>query len=166
MALREEIQRRIDKKRKEINDLESKVRAAIIYIQALEDTLRIIPEEPAMDEVTSSPTSVIVKLEEVLRSGSKPDRARDVLRAAGQPMHIVKMLEAMGEKTDLESRAALAGSLGAYVRDGKIFTRPAPNTFGLVEFPALRPSPTIVVEPPPGFGEDGGEGITEEDVPF
>ncbi len=164
MALREELIRRIDKKRKEINELDAKLKAATSYLQALEDMFRLIPlgEEPE----TEAPAAG--QIESVLRTGSKTDRARDFLRAAGQPLHILKILEGMGEKTDNESRAALAGSLGAYARDGKIFTRTAPNTFGLIEFQETKPAPTTPVEiqPPEGFGSDEPPNGGDKDTPW
>jgi hypothetical protein len=46
------------------------------------------------------------------------------------------------------SKTSLSGSLASYVREHKIFTRPAPNTFGLVEFAEV-----AIKEPPEGFGE-------------
>jgi hypothetical protein len=51
------------------------------------------------------------------------------------------------------TRAAVAGSLSAYVRNGEIFTRPAPNTFGLIEFGGK--VETSLNGPPRGFGFDG-----------
>jgi len=165
MALREELIKRIEKKRKEINELDAKMKAATIYIQALEDTLRIVPT----GEDSEADTPSVGQTESVLRPGSKTDRAREILRAAGQPLHILKILDRMGEKTDNESRAALAGSLGAYARDGKIFTRPAPNTFGLVEFQESKapPSAAVEIQPPAGFGTDEPpNGIGDDDVPF
>jgi hypothetical protein len=158
MALREELHKKIDKKRREIADLESKAKAAAVYILALEDTLKMLADGV---ELQSRPSPVA----DVLRTGSKTDRAREILRTAGVPLHVSKLLELMGEKSDQDSRAALVGSLGAYVRDGKIFSRTAPNTFGLIEMNEVPPN-----GPPPGFGlEETGQqddGIGDDDVPF
>jgi hypothetical protein len=56
--------------------------------------------------------------------------------------------------------------LSAYVRDGKIFTRPSPNVFGLVEFGAT--TPAMKSAPPPEFGKDddnlGIPWLTDEEV--
>lgn len=55
-------------------------------------------------------------------------------------------------KTLGKAEISLASSLAAYVRKGEIFTRPAPNTFGLVELGHK----TIIEEeagPPAGFGQ-------------
>jgi hypothetical protein len=128
MSLRDELVKRIEKKRREIADLELKIRSAVVYIQALEDTLKLVPSEEVEDVAGLSASA------DALRSGSKNDRARQILRAAGEALHVSRILELMGEKVDPDSIAALVGSLGAYVRDKKIFTRPGPNTFGLIEF--------------------------------
>src|SRR5580704_11330148 len=104
MGLRDELVRRIDKKRKEINDLDNRLKAATSYIQALEDTLKLIPT--GEEEVSQVVAKSHAKADEVLREGSKPARVREILLKSAQPMHIIKLLEAMGEKTDLEERAA------------------------------------------------------------
>lgn len=33
---------------------------------------------------------------------------------------------------------SLAGTLSGYARDGKVFTKTAPNTFGLLEFKSVQ----------------------------
>jgi hypothetical protein len=166
MAFREELQKRIDRKRAEIHALEGKLKEAEIYVQALEDTLKMLPHDG--DDATE------VSTETLLREGSNIARAREVLQNAGRPLHILEMLSAMGKPTDKDNRAALAGSLGAYVRRGEIFTRPAPNTFGLtgMKLSGLQPS---VSAPPANFGIDAPEGdppqeeglpVLDPDVPF
>ncbi len=47
-------------------------------------------------------------------------------------MHIGALVTAIGIENTKNARVSLVGSLGAYVRKGLVFTRPAPNTFGLV----------------------------------
>jgi hypothetical protein len=51
----------------------------------------------------------------------------------GDPVHITTLLAEIGLEINRDTRASLAGSLAGYVRRGEIFTRPAPNTFGLIE---------------------------------
>jgi hypothetical protein len=48
-------------------------------------------------------------------------------------MHINEILKALGSPVDSKHKLSLGGSLANYVRKGQIFTRPAPNTFGLLE---------------------------------
>ena len=154
MALREEIQKKIDKKRSEIEALETQVRDARVYIQALEDTLRMLPREAiGADTLASSSSS--------LRAGSKVDKARAAIRAAGKPLHVVDLLKILGLPNKPKERQALAGSLSSYQRKGEIFTRPMPNTFGLI---GLEPRSTTVQNgPPPNFGKDNPSGRIDDD---
>jgi len=62
------------------------------------------------------------------------DKARTALRRVGKPLYIEELLRAMGKEVNKKNRVSLSGSLGSYVRQEYIFTRPAPNTFGLIEF--------------------------------
>jgi hypothetical protein len=48
-------------------------------------------------------------------------------------MQINEILRAIGRTADKKNRLSLSGSLAHYVRAEEIFTRPAPNTFGLIE---------------------------------
>jgi hypothetical protein len=154
MALRDELLRRMEKKQEEIFSLEAQLREAKSYLQALEDTLRILPRETA---VGGQPDAV-------LRPNSTIAKARDAILAAGRPLHIQEILAAVGKPSTKEARAALSGSLASYVRRGEIFNRTAPNTFGLSQL-ASRPrgngvptgSGSQVPEPPPFFGEDEGD---------
>ena len=82
------------------------------------------------------------------------DRARNALKVLGHAVHVRDLLKHMGEEASKANRASLSGSMGAYVRKGLIFTKPAPNTFGLIEFDEGQDLPP---EPPSGFGGDDGE---------
>jgi hypothetical protein len=150
MALRDDIARRIEKKQEEISSLEMQIREARSYLQALEDMVKLLPREGVNEEA-----------ETVLRPNSTIGKAREAILAAGRPLHIQDILSAVGKPSTREARAALSGSLASYVRRKEIFTRPAPNTFGLVGLVApvrVTPIPhgngSKVQEPPPGFGED------------
>jgi len=127
MGLREVLQKRIEKKQAEIatyhQEYENTIRAAEAYVQALQDTLKLIPEtgESASQEVS-------------LRFGSNVAKARDALRAAGKPMHITEIIKAIGISQDKKNRLTLGSSIAAYARKQKIFTRTDSNTFGLLEF--------------------------------
>ena len=138
MSVRTEIEKRIERKRRDLEELEQKSREARIYIQALEDTLKILPREGVNNGNADS----------VLRPNSNVARARGAILRAGSPLHVSAILEALRKPPTKSARAAISGALGAYVRRGEIFTRPAPNTFGLVE---LDPRDEQE-EPPEGFG--------------
>ncbi|MBY0494829.1 MAG: hypothetical protein K2Y23_11495 [Cyanobacteria bacterium] len=90
-------------------------------------------------------------------------QAYEAIKRAGHALHVNVLLPAIGRPVNRAERSAISGTLAAYVRKGDVFTRPAPNTFGLVEF-ADQPSSNgsteleievdgIQPEPPPGFGK-------------
>lgn len=123
MALKDNLHRLISKKEQEIVELEQKLRDARIYLQAVQDSIRVLPRE-AMD---------ISKTRE-LRPGTAVANARDLIKSAGHPLHVTEILKGLGKPVDSKNKLSLSGSLAGYVRDGQIFNRPAPNTFGLLEF--------------------------------
>jgi len=69
-----------------------------------------------------------------IRPGSTIDQARQFLRKVGLPVHVEKILQGIGKENTKSNKVSLTGSLGHYARQGSVFTRPAPNTFGLKEF--------------------------------
>ena len=123
MALRDNLQRLISRKEQEIVELEQKLRDARVYLQAVQDSMKALPRE-AMD---ASQTRE-------LRAGTAVAKARDLIKGAGHPLHITDLLKGLGKPVDKKSKLSLSGSLAGYVRDGQIFNRPAPNTFGLIDF--------------------------------
>lgn len=152
MGLRDEIQKRVDRKRSEIMDLQAKIRDAETYIQALEDTIKLLPRDAVGQETSTD-----------LRVGSRVAKARDFLRLIGVPQQVMAILQGIGEEASTANRAALSGSLGAYVRKGEVFTRPSPNVFGLVEFSATA---TQKSGPPPEFGKDEQEEEPPSELPW
>lgn len=123
MGLRNELERKIEKKRQEIKELEFKIREAQAYISAHQETLKMLSREGSG-----------LLAERNLRVGSSIAKARDAIKKAGKPLHIADLLKALGRPNDKKNRLSLSGSLAHYVRKGEIFSRPAPNTFGLTEF--------------------------------
>jgi len=145
MGLREEIQRKIERKQVELADLERghliAMAGARAYIQALQDMLKSVPREDAQ-----APDP-----ETVLRPGSSMARTREAILAAGKPLHVNELLKAINRPVDHGSRVSVSSSLATYVRKGIIFTRPAPNTFGLIEL-GHRSGVAVAPQPPDGFG--------------
>jgi hypothetical protein len=141
MGFREDLARRIERKRAEIVELEMQVRIAKEYLQALEDTFKLVPKDASNGDGEAE-----------LRPNTALSKARDAIRAAGRPMHLTELLTAIGKGQSRNERAGLSGTLAAYVRRGEIFTRPAPNTFGLIGMKAAEPVEEQTV-PPPGFGK-------------
>lgn len=130
------------KKEAEIQSLESQLSAAKAYLQALQDVLKVLPRKQGGAQAGST----------LLRPGSMVALAKGAILRHGGPMHISQLLREIGKEATREDRASLSGSLSAYVRKGEIFTRPAPNQFGLVELGGNETA-SSAAEPPEGFGE-------------
>ena len=75
MGVREEFQKRIDKKQQEIRDLETKLREANIYLQALLDSLRWLPRDEDSVAVTQSlrPGTILAKAQEAIKKSWPSD---------------------------------------------------------------------------------------------
>lgn len=125
MGLRDNFQKLIDRKQQEIDALEIQLREAKAYVQALQDSMKLLPRET---------NGITQDTEHTLRPGSTLAKTRDVLKSAGKPMPIGEILKALGRPQDTKHRVSLAGTLAGYAKKGRIFTKTAPNTFGLIEF--------------------------------
>jgi len=144
MGLREDIQRKIERKQAELLEQERNFdlqrAGALAYIQALQDTLKVIPREPT------------VTAERTFREGSAIGKTREMIVAAKRPLHINEILNGLGKPNERGARASVVGALGAYVRRGEVFVRTAPNTFGLIELGHHTSSAPEEDEPPADFG--------------
>jgi hypothetical protein len=145
MDLRKELKRKIERKQLEIQqwqaesrELEMKVREAAAYVSGLEETLKLLPRENPSEAASTA-----------LRADSAVAKAREAILKAGKPLHINDILKALGKAVNHDSKASLGGSIGAYARKRQVFTRPAPNTFGLIEF---QQESKAEDELPPDFG--------------
>lgn len=123
--------RRISRKQAEIVTIEQQIAAftqqrdiAKAYLQAMEDTLRMIDREAVAPETGGR----------ALRKGGAPAKAEKALQGVGRQLHITKLLPAMGLAVNRKTRSAVSSALSAYARRRDVFTRPAPNTFGLIEW--------------------------------
>jgi hypothetical protein len=125
MALREQYQKLIDKKRSEVEELRTQLTAAEAYIAAMQDAIKLLPRDMNGDSSASATQ---------LREGSKLAKVRDLLRTFGKPLPIGEILTKIGDEVTTANRTGLSGSLGGYARQGKIFTKTGPNEFGLLEF--------------------------------
>lgn len=130
MGVRENFQKLIGKKEQEVAELELRIRETRAYIQALEDSMKLLPRD------------MNVEIDHTLRPDSALAKARDAIRGAGSPLPISDILKALGKPPDKKNRVSLAGTLSNYARKGKVFTKTAPNTFGLVEFARTAPAAT------------------------
>ena len=144
---------RLRKKEAEVHVLEEKLRNARIYVQALTDVARALQGEANADSD--------------LKTGTMIAQARDALLKAKRPLHVDELLKAIGRSAG--SKSSLTGSLAAYVRREEIFTRPAPNTYGLVEMETDGPPPNfghVASAKKPAFGGAAAFADLDDDVPF
>jgi hypothetical protein len=156
MSERKKIEDRLRKKEQEIGALEEKIKAARVYVQALRDILKMLGTDH--DDATDA--------ESVLRPGSAVAEARQVILNKRAPVHVNEILEALGREATREAKASLTSSLAAYVRRGEIFTRPAPNTFGLAEL-GHETTDDEVAEPPADFGKPAPPSPNlDDEIPF
>jgi hypothetical protein len=155
MDERRKIEDKLRKKEQEVQGLEERLKTARVYVQALQDVLKLLAAS-----TTPPGTSV-----SALKAGSTVAQARDVILERGEPVHITALLDAMGKDASRENRASLVSSLAAYVRRGEIFTRPAPNTFGLVELGHVEEEQPDEQEPPPTFGRASPMESTPQPAP-
>lgn len=140
MKIERDIEKKIRQKEEEAQRLREDLYKAEAYIEALQESLRLIKK-----------TSGSGVEGESVRPGSLVDKARKLLRKTGSPLHVNELLRGMGKEVNKKNRTSLSGSLGSYVRQNYIFTRIAPNTFGLIEFGESEES---IVDIPEGFGVD------------
>src|SRR5882762_3238566 len=99
MHIREQFQRLVDRKQQEIRNLEVQIEKAKTYVEALQDSMRLLPKDAATtSEATLRPDTILA-------------RTRDVLRATGKPMHINDLLKALGSPSDSKHKLSLGGSL-------------------------------------------------------
>jgi len=124
MNLKLKLEKRIKEKEEEINILETQLIEAHAYLQAMYDTMRLLPKNEEITETVSKG----------VRAGSLIEQAYNALKEAGRPLQVMELLEAMGKEQSKKQRQSLVGSIGGYLRKGQIFQRVAPNTFGLIEW--------------------------------
>jgi hypothetical protein len=139
MSSRNAIEKMIDKAEEEKASLLKQIELKDAYIQGLKDTVRHFPKS---SEKPNGKTT--------LRAGSDIAKAREIILKEGKPMHIVELVKRLGKEVTKQNRASLSSYIGSFVRNGEYFTRPAPNTFGVVEFEENQGAG----EPPPDFGKE------------
>ena len=158
MSERKMIEDKLRRKENEILSLEEKIKAAKVYVQALRDVLKALDKSADGDSIPA------------LKEGSAVAQARDTIMNNNSPMHIDEILETLGKENTRESKASLTSSLAAYVRRNEIFTRPAPNTFGLVDMDTELDQNGRNDGPPPNFGKlsppPPPSNDDDEDIPF
>ena len=145
MGARENLQKLADRKAQEILDLERQIDMAKAYLQAIQDSIKALPRDTPAQATSEDRAGD-------LRAGSVLARTKEAIQKHGQPMHVTEILRALGLEDTKKVRVSLIGSLGNYVRKGAVFTRPAPNTFGLVGMAIAAPNGASERALPDTFG--------------
>ena len=144
MSERKTIERELLRKQREVAGLESKLQNAKVYVTALQKVLKLLDD--ANEEIDQTDAK--------LRDGSAVAQARLIILDKDCPVHIDDLLISMGKEVTRDAKASLASSLAAYVRRSEIFSRPAPNTFGLIELGHDTDDFDPQDEPVGGFGRE------------
>ena len=71
--------------------------------------------------------------ERLLRPGASAHKALQALKASDDPMHISDILRAIKMENSKLNRVSLGATLSRYSRNGEIFKKTGPNTFGLTD---------------------------------
>ena len=168
MQVRTQIEKKIAAKTLEIVEIEGQLREAKAYIAGMQEALKLIPRDNSEVVLEKSP-------EQSLRYGSDMAKAYTYLKSIGRPVYIDEILKGIGKEVNKENRSTVSGSLGNYARRNEIFTRTAPNTFGLVVFNSseeISKGGELSDDSfPPNFGEftdasSFANGPSDEDIPF
>jgi hypothetical protein len=116
----------IEEKRCEVDHYRNKIKEAEIYIQALQDTLRLLPRAEVSAETPSD-----IHLQE----GSYAQKIYELLKRENSPLHIRQIMNKLQIPFNNKTRSSVVGSLGPYIRSGRLFIKTAPNTFWLLGMP-------------------------------
>jgi hypothetical protein len=65
---------------------------------------------------------------------SSVGRAIRVLKKANKPLHIDELISLMEKRGRKVKKTTMVGNLARYIKAGRMFSRPAPSTFGLIEW--------------------------------
>lgn len=160
MGAKSALERKIENKRQEIQELEAKIREATAFLQGMQEAAKLLPRETVAG---SSP--------QMLRPGSEMARTQEFLAKIGRAAHISEIVEAITTEASKPKRESVGSSLASYSRKGEIFKRTAPNTFALIDLDLNGASEEPEDSGPPSdFGDDTGEttpdATDDDDMPF
>ncbi|HWG69582.1 MAG TPA: HTH domain-containing protein [Steroidobacteraceae bacterium] len=147
MGLAQEILKRIKNKEAEVarleaelQEIQSTIREARSYIQGLRDILPKAEKDDTGPDLGD------------FRPGTMPANVKAILEKEGKPLHINEIVQKLGRENTKQNRLSVVGTLARCVREKMSFTRPAPNTFGLISWKA-ETSEVVDDQIPDGFGK-------------
>lgn len=129
-----ELEKRIKRKQaekerieKNILDLRKDLATIDAVLAELESLTRMLPKVNGEETPNGSPARDI-------RFGTEVYHAREELQKAGKALYVGEILKRQGKDDSKGPRSSLASQLGTYAREGRIFTKEGPNTFGLLDY--------------------------------
>lgn len=158
MSARGDIEKRIEREKQKILDLQSQIEKSEHFILGLLEALKFVPQDGNVHEP-----------KRVLQPGSVVKKVEELLRQAGKPMHMDDIIRGVpGAK-----RPSLVSSLSRHVKKGTIFKRVGASTYSLLECDAPTKQKESI-DLPPDFGKETrelpskneGKPVDPEDLPF
>lgn len=116
----------IEREKQEAQELQLTLSNKLSRISAFEEILKLIPDNGIQTKSNS--------VERTLRYGGLPQKTQSLLSREGKPLHIKEILERLDLPLTKANYLALASSIGTYAKNQRIFSKTAPNTFGLIDF--------------------------------
>jgi hypothetical protein len=129
-----ELQNEAVRLRKELRDIEPKRQRLAAIETRLREAAAILKGEP-IAKPKSRHGFVGGKRAKPIQHGSSVWWTAKVLHMLGRPTHITQLLPRINRESGESFKAStLVSNLSRYVKFGDTFERPAPNTFGLIDF--------------------------------
>lgn len=113
---------KIEAKQKEIRNHEEEILKAQAYIEVLKD-LEFGEKYESSRRKSKFPQR---------QKKTNIERAAEIIKEAGRPLHANEILVKMGKKRTLRNKVSIASSMAHYSNAGKIFKRVEPNTFDII----------------------------------
>lgn len=140
MNYRAQLEKKIQNKQQEIEELRKQLNDAEIFLQGMQEALKVLPK----DDLGATGE------DQSLRPGSAVAKAREYLLSIKKQAYITEILKGIGKNPESKTdRISVSGSLSSYARKNQIFIKVGPNTYSLREFAKV---PLVVQEPPDEFG--------------
>lgn len=131
MSLLTDLNKRIEKKYDELDEINEQIRRRMAEAQALE---AVIAELQSVLKAAAKEDAGQQETETKLRRGSDVYQGREALRKLGKVSEIGEILKAMGKADTKDTRRSMSSQMSWYAKRNQIFTKPESNMFGLREW--------------------------------
>jgi hypothetical protein len=158
MSAREDIEKRIEKEKQKVSDLQKQIERSNAFIQGMREALQLISGNI---KVVESP-----KETSYFRAGDTKN-AYEILKQTGKSMHIDELLNSIGKPVNKQTRASLGSSLRRVAKRSGIVKCIGNSTFSLSDL--INETTNIdkkdIIKLPDSFGSDS-EQTEPKDIPF